>query len=397
MHILAINVGSSSLKFALFEYASAALVNVCKGSFKDIEHNLSQFTYTFKDVKGEEQVPAGSLDGCLEYLVNWLQQKGNSTCNYVVHRIVHGGPTLHLPQVIDESVLRVLESCVPMAPEHLPPSIAAIKAMQKLTAKATQIACFDTDFHWQLLQVVRTLPLPASVTGDEIRRYGFHGISYQYVYAKLAEQYSDIEKKKIVIAHLGSGSSMAAIQEGKCVDTTMGFTPTGGLVMGTRTGDLDPGILLYLLQHKNFTAEELNRVVNDESGLKGISCLSSDMKTLVEQEDVNAGAKLAVEVFCYQATKHLGALIAAMGGIDMLVFTGGIGASSPVIRARICRGMRYAGIVLNEQLNEQNVALISATEGKAVVHAIQTNEEWQMAANAMELITKNYDDGLPEQ
>jgi acetate kinase len=388
MHILAINVGSSSLKFALFEYGSAALVNVCKGSFKDIEHNVSQFTYTFKDVKREEQVRAGGVGGRLEYLINWLQQKGTTICEYVVHRIVHGGSTLHLPQVIDESVLRVLENCVPMAPEHLPPSIAAIKAMQRLAANAIQIACFDTDFHWQLPQAARTLPLPASISGGEIRRYGFHGISYQYVYAKLAKQYSDIEDKKIVIAHLGSGSSMAAIQEGKCVDTTMSFTPTGGLVMGTRTGDLDPGILLYLLQHKNFTAEELNRVVNDESGLKGISGLSSDMKTLLEQEDANAAAKLAVEVFCYQATKHLGALIAAMGGIDILVFTGGIGASSPVIRARICQGMRYAGVVLNEQLNEQNAALISATEGKAVAHTIQTNEEWQMAANAMELITK---------
>lgn len=397
MHILAINVGSSSLKFALFEYSGAALLNVCRGSFTGIYHNTSQFSYTFKGIKGEEDVVVTGLDGCLQYLVNWLRQNNAPICNYVAHRIVHGGTTLHKPQIVDNGVIRVLESCVPMAPEHLPHSIAAIKAMQQLTAKAIQIACFDTDFHWYLPQVAKTLPLPISITGSEIRRYGFHGLSFEYVYAKLAEQYRDIEEKMVVIAHLGNGSSMAAVKAGKCVDTTMGFTPTGGLVMGSRTGDLDPGILLYLLQHKSFTAEKLNRVVNDESGLKGISGLSSDMKTLLEQEDANADAKLAIEVFCYQAAKHLGALVAAMGGIDILVFTGGMGTRAPEIRSRICESMRYAGIEFDHNLNECSSALISTAKSNVAVHVIETNEEEQMAKHALKLITENPDYGLPEQ
>lgn len=396
MHILAINVGSSSLKFALFEYSGAALLNVCRGSFTGIYHTTSKFIYTFKGAKGEEHVVVSGLEGCLQYLINWLGQNNAPICNYVVHRIVHGGPTLHKPQIIDNGVLRVLDGCVPMAPEHLPHSIAAIKAMQQLTDKAIQIACFDTDFHWHLPQVAKTLPLPISITGSEVRRYGFHGLSYEYVYAKLGEQYSDIEEKMVVIAHLGSGSSMAAVKAGKCIDTTMGFTPTGGLVMGTRTGDLDPGILLYLLQHKKFTAEELNSIVNDESGLKGISGLSSDMKTLLEQEDVNAGAKLAIEVFCYQATKHLGGLIAAMGGIDILIFTGGMGTREPEIRNRICESMLYAGIKLDHNLNECSSALISTAKGNVAVHVIETNEEEQMAKHALKLITENPDYGLPE-
>jgi len=327
MAILTINHGSSSVKAALFS-EEKRLFSV-----------------------DEEKRP-------LEELVKELPDE---KIEAVGHRIVHGGEKHFNPTLITEEVFADLKRAASFDPLHLPPQLEGIETMRKLFPDVPQIACFDTAFHKTLPEAAKTFALPYRFRKEGIYRYGFHGLSYEYIMQTLGEP-----KERLIIAHLGSGASMAAVQGGKCCDTTMGFTSASGLVMATRLGDADPGLLLYLEREKGITAEELGKMVNRESGLKGISGLTGDMKALLESEEPQA--ELAVEIFCYQAKKFIGALAAAMGGVETLVFTGGIGENSHPVREKICCGLEFLGI--------------------EDIHIIRTDEELMIARHTGNLIKK---------
>jgi len=306
--ILALNCGSSSLKYALFEGER----RVSAGAVEGI------------GVPGGHATHADAVHAALAALPE---------PQAVGHRLVHGGPDLMAPVRIDDAVLARLRAAVPFAPLHLPAAIGAIEAVGQRLPGITQVACFDTAFHRTLPEVARRFPLPARIDALGVRRYGFHGLSYESAVAALRLP------PRTVIAHLGNGASMCAVREGVCIDTTMGLTPAGGFMMGTRSGDVDPGVIVFLLER--MSREEIARLVDRESGLLGVSGITSDMKTLLASPD--ARAHLAVEMFCYQARKTVGALAAALGGLDALVFTGGIGEHAAPVRERICEGLRHLG------------------------------------------------------
>lgn len=383
MNILVLNTGSSSIKFAMFENGTSLNAGI-RGSISHIGQAQS-FLKLQRGNKPEEkkETQAANHTEALQLIANWLKGEGMEI-HAIGHRLVHGGPHHYLPTLITPQLISDIQQYIAFAPEHLPNALAAITAMQQHYPDTKQIACFDTAFHWHMPAVAQSLPLPTNITEQGIRKYGFHGLSYEYIYAELQKTYPDIRQKKIVIAHLGNGASMVAIKDGKSIDTTMGFTPAGGLVMSSRIGDIDPGVLIYLLQHYKYTAEQLNELLNHQSGLKGISGISGDMQTLQQSDSIKA--QLAIDVFCYQAQKHLGALIAALGGIDVLVFTGGIGEVAAGIRSHICTNMQYAGIELNDILNKENKQIISSVGSKATVHVIATDEEYTIAQHVAQLI-----------
>ena len=381
--ILIINVGSSSIKFAVFN-AERASNAVLRGSFKNKANNTA-FSIYQADKETSESLTINSTKECIDYLVKWFESNSELSIKAVGHRLVHGGNNYHLPTILTNEIIEQLKCSVPFSPEHLPNAIAAIESMREHYSHLPHIACFDTAFHWAMPEVAQKLPLPKEITAGGVRKYGFHGLSYEYIYASLETKYSDIQQKKIVIAHLGSGASMVAVKDGKSIDTTMGFTPAGGLIMSSRTGDIDPGVLIYLLQHHNYTAPKLNELLNHQSGLKGISGLSGDMQELMKQGN-DTNAQLAINMFCYQAKKHLGALMATLGGIDVLVFTGGIGEKASAIRSSICTDMEYAGLQINEVLNKENAYTISSELSKAMVHVIPTDEEYAIAQHIIDLI-----------
>jgi acetate kinase len=306
--ILALNCGSSSLKYAAFEgerrSAGAAVGGI--------------------GVEGGHATHAEAVHAALD---------GLRPPDAVGHRFVHGGPKLLEPVRIDDAVLELLREAVPFAPLHLPPALSAVEAVARRYPHVLQVACFDTSFHRSLPEVARRFPLPASVDALGVRRYGFHGLSYEWTTSELSLP------GRVVIAHLGNGASMCAVKDGVSVDTTMGLTPAGGFMMGTRSGDLDPGVVVFLLE--TMSREQIGRLVDHESGLLGVSGTTSDMKTLLASEDPRA--RLAVEMFCYQARKSVGALAAVLGGLDALVFTGGIGEHAAEIRDRICGGLAHLG------------------------------------------------------
>lgn len=384
MNILVLNTGSSSIKFAVFENGMAFNASI-RGSISHIGQMQAGFKVK-RGTKAEEKkdVKAANHQNTLQLIITWLKEEGIEI-NAIGHRLVHGGKEHHLPVVITTQLVEELKQYIPFAPEHLPNALAAIEDMREHYPGLPQVACFDTAFHWQMPQIAQTLPLPIHITKHGIRKYGFHGLSYEYIYGELQKHYSDIQQKKIVIAHLGSGASMVAIKYGKSIDTTMGFTPAGGLIMSSRTGDIDPGVLIYLLEHYKYSTTQLNELLNNQSGLKGISGISGDMQVLEEYAN-DTNAQLATNMFCYQAKKHLGALIAALGGIDVLVFTGGIGQASSATRTAICTDMQYAGIVIDEALNQKNKHTISSADSKAVVHVMPTDEEYMIAQHVIKLI-----------
>lgn len=385
MHfVLSVNVGSSGIKFALFKPQGHHTRETVRGSFKNIGQGSGMFTHVQNGVKSEEELSFKNHTDAILHLTGWIKKSFAAPVYCIAHRLVHGGDHYYQPKFITTGLLEGLKECIPLAPDHLPNALVAIETLALLFPDVPQVACFDTAFHHQLPVVAKTLPLSSNLNRPQLHRYGFHGISYEFITGQLKEVYPDFAHKKIVIAHLGNGASMAAIKNGHSVDTTMGFTPTGGLLMGSRSGDIDPGVLLYLLQ-QGYTQPQLNDLLNHQSGLKGISGLSSDMQVLLDNQN-NPAAKLAVDMFCYQAKKHLGALIAALGGIDVLVFTGGIGEAAAPIRSAICTGMEFAGIIANEQQNQSNSHLISAAGSPVAVHIIKTDEEKQLAQHALNLL-----------
>jgi len=279
-------------------------------------------------------------------------------------------------------VLEALRALTPYAPLHIPGAIKAIEAVAANFPEVAQVACFDTAFHSQMPQVARRFALPQTLWDDGIRRYGFHGISYEYITERIGDQANG----RVIVAHLGNGASMAAIRGGKSIDTTMGFTPTGGFMMGTRCGDIDPGVLLHLLSQRGYDAHSLDELVNHKSGLFGVSGVSADMKTLEAERGTNPDCAVAIEMFCYQVGKEIGALSAALGGLDLLVFTGGIGEHSSLVRFEVCRALGHLGIEIEQALNDSHADTISGAGSRCIVRVIPTDEDLMIARHTNRLV-----------
>ncbi|MEJ2671334.1 MAG: acetate/propionate family kinase, partial [Deltaproteobacteria bacterium] len=360
--ILTVNSGSSSIKFSLYRLGAAEellLVGMLDRIGVEGGHFRAQDQAGKTLVKREIKLP--DHEAALQVLFKWLQDEQVSTDLAAVgHRLVHGGRGHRKTQKITPQTLGDIKKLIPLAPDHLPQEIRAIEVVSKLFPELVQVACFDTAFHRQMPKVAQDYPLPESFTREEVIRYGFHGLSYEYLLMELArEAGAAAAQGRVIMAHLGNGASMAALHGGQSLDTTMGMTPTGGLVMSTRSGDLDPGVILYLLRERGMSVSAVNQLLNKEAGLLGVSGFSSDMQDLLDREPTEAGAAAAVELFCYTARKFLGAFSAVLGGLDTLVFTGGIGENASAIRARICHNLGFLGVALDDQQNADNAPIIS--------------------------------------
>ncbi|HJZ49107.1 MAG TPA: acetate/propionate family kinase, partial [Roseiflexaceae bacterium] len=326
-------------------------------------------------------------DAALHAFFAWLQDHSSGTAfDAVGHRVVHGGDRYQEPQRISDDLIATLQQLVPLDPDHLPQALAAIQASRQAYPSIPQVACFDTTFHRHMPSVAQHYALPYELWDQGVRRYGFHGLSYEFIMDALRSADPAAADGRVIIAHLGNGASMAAVQRGIGVDTTMGLTPTGGLVMGTRSGDLDPGVLLYLLQAQRMSPAEVNTLVNQRAGLLGISGSTADMRDLLNQESRDPRAAEAIALFCYQARKFLGALAAVLGGLDTLIFTGGIGEHAAPIRARICAGMDFLGIQLDERRNAAHAPIISRDGSAAIVRVMPTNEDLMIARHTDRLL-----------
>jgi len=386
--ILVINAGSSSIKFSVFETAAGR--SFTAGVHGQVEGigTSSRLQITDAQDRGvaDQAVAGKDHQAAIAAIHDWFTDHVGSETGFdgIGHRIVHGGTAYSEPVVIDEQVMSRLEELVPIAPLHLPHHIAAIRAFAAVAPRVPQVACFDTAFHRDQPPLAREFALPRELSAMGIRRYGFHGLSYEYIVSKLPEVAPACANGKIVVAHLGNGASMCAIKEGRSVATTMGFTPVDGLPMGTRTGALDPGVILYLLQHEGMDAKTIEHLIYERSGLLGVSGLSSDMRTLLAS---NApAAREAVELFVYRIDRELGSLVAALEGLDALVFTGGIGENAAEIRAQVCRHAGWIGIALDEEANARGGPLISRTGSAVSVWVVPTNENLMIARHTRRLI-----------
>jgi acetate kinase len=331
-------------------------------------------------------VAAGDHNAALETMFAWLGEHGFlAQLAAVGHRLVHGGSKYRDPQRATPEFLAEIRKLIPLDPDHLPAAIEGIEFIAGKFPDLPQVACFDTAFHRTLPTVARMYALPRRFYDQGIVRYGFHGLSYEYVMLELRALDAQLAAGRVIIAHLGSGASMVAVKAGKSVDTSMGFTPLEGLVMATRSGDVDPGAVLYLLDHtaKKMSAKEMDALLNKQSGLSGVSETSGDMRVLLDAMCRDSRAAEAVDLFCYRAKKYIGAYAAVLGGLDVLVFTGGIGEHAPAVRARICDGLDFLGIRLDASRNEADAALISSPESRAKVRVIKTNEDLMIARHVL--------------
>jgi acetate kinase len=379
--ILTINGGSSSIKFALYQIGQP-VVRLAHGQIERIGLKDSKLTYDNEKDKqrGSLNVVATDHKSAAIFLIDWLErQEGFSPFRAVGHRVVHGmnhtGPELVTHQLLDE-----LHRIAPYDPDHMPNEIELIETFSKRHPELPQVACFDTAFHSTMPRVAKLLSIPRRFDAAGIQRYGFHGLSYAYLIEELARVAgAKAAQGQVILAHLGSGASLAAVHEGKSIDTTMGFTPAGGLPMGTRPGDLDPGVGWYLMRSENLTPKQFNNLINHECGLLGISETSSDMRDLLISQANDNRAADAVALFCYQVRKWIGSFAAALGGLETLVFSGGIGENAPEVRARICDGLGFLGIGLDEKRNSMNEEVISLASGQVSVRVIRTDEELTIA------------------
>jgi acetate kinase len=381
--VLTLNAGSSSLKYALF-----AVDDDCTALDRgNLDHTAGDHTALLDDVQTRLKEKLGAH--------SWADLAA------VSHRVVHGGPRYFEPTLATAEVVSELQKLSYLDPEHLPAEIKLIDAAQTHFHGLPQIACFDTAFHRELPRVAQLLPLPRRYFDEGVRRYGFHGLSCQYLMQELAHREDPAARHgRVILAHLGSGASLTAVLDGRSFDTSMGFTPTAGLVMGTRSGDLDPGLVAYLARTEGgasggrdealqLDAARFERMINHESGLLGVSGLSGDLRQLTAAAPTNPAAADAVELFCYQARKFIGAYAAALGGLDTLVFAGGIGEHMPAMRERICAGLGFLGITLDSSANAANAALISAPAGQVAVRVIPTDEEIVLARSAMPFLARS--------
>ncbi len=393
-HILTINSGSSSIKFSLYRLGEAESL-ILKGVLAGI--GVERGFLQAEDQQGQQLTAQKSdlpdHDAGWKTLFDWLRSHQiGKDLHAVGHRLVHGG-TVHVkPQLVSSALIEDLNRLMPLAPDHLPHEIKGIEAVRRNFAGLPQVVCFDTAFHRRMPEEAQRYALPESFFHAGLQRYGFHGLSYEYLVQELEREAGLQEAAgKLIIAHLGNGASMAAIEDGRSLDTTMGLTPAGGLVMSTRSGDLDPGVMLYLLRQKGMTPEEVDNLINHQAGLRGISGISEDMRDLLAREDTAAGAALAVRLFCYQARKFIGAMTTVLGGLDSFIFTGGIGENSAAIRARICANLEFLGIDLDLDLNNENAAVISKQNSPVTVRVMKTNEELMIARHTRNLIIEKID------
>ncbi len=389
--ILTINTGSSSLKAALFQFGAQEKL-LFSATAERIGRPGSQLRVAGGrgEVLLEQQDELRSHEAALETLLSWLQEHGPKRPYAAAgHRIVHGGSRFTEPQRMSNVMLDAIEKLVPVDPDHLPQALAAVRALQRLRPELLQVACFDTAFHRQMPRVAQLYALPRSLLDEGLIRYGFHGISYEFIMQKLRTEVAAAEANgRVIVAHLGSGASIAAISAGVSVDTTMGFTPTGGIVMGTRSGDLDPGVLLYLLQARGMTPAALSELVNKRAGLLGVSGVSADMRDLLACEDSDAHAAEAIELFCYSAAKAIASLCVAMDGVNTLIFTAGVGEHAAPVRQRICDRLGFLGIRLDIDQNNAHAAIISAAESRVTVRVMHTDEELMIARHTRRLLAE---------
>jgi acetate kinase len=340
-------------------------------------------------VKGENQadnfsrlVSASDHTSAVGVLMDWIEERGGSDALTAVgHRVVHGGPKYSEPQRINAEMVEELHRLSPFDPEHLPEEILLTEAFHRRFPDLPQVACFDTGFHHDLPRVAQLLPIPRRYEAQGVRRYGFHGLSYAFLIGELARLAgTEAAQGRVILAHLGNGASLAAVRDGKSVDTSMSFTPTAGVPMSTRSGDLDPGLIWYLARTEKMSAKQFNEMVNFQSGLLGVSETSSDMRDLLDCETRDVRAAEAIALFCYQVKKWIGAFAATLGGLDTLVFAGGIGENAPTVRTRICDGLGFLGIELDQKRNVANAGVISSETSRIPVRVIRTDEEWVIAS-----------------
>ncbi len=388
MSVLAINGGSSSIKFALYQ-TGEPLERKLYGKVDRI--GLPDTNLTFTDPTGNQprslSVAASDHKTAANSLIDWLElQNGFASVKAVGHRVVHGMKHTE-PETVTQELLDELHRIRPCDPDHLPREIELIEALRQRHPKLPQVACFDTAFHRTMPRVAKLLPLPRRFDAKGVQRYGFHGLSYAYLMEELGRVAgAKAANARVILAHLGNGASLAAVHEGKSIDTSMGFTPTAGVPMSTRSGDLDPGLVAFLARSEKMTASQFDQMVNHESGLLGISETSSDMRDLLARETEDVRAAEAVALFCYQTKKWIGAYAAALGGLDTLVFAGGIGENAPPVRARICEGLGFLGIELDESRNTAHSNVISTDASRATVRVIRTDEELMIARSVCRVL-----------
>ena len=387
--ILTINGGSSSIKFALFE-ASEVPQRILGGAIERIGQPQATLETKGPDPADHASRPVNAPDhaAAVEVLMDEIQQRlGGDVMAAVGHRVVQGGPKYGAPRLITDALIEDVRRLFSFDPEHLPEEILLIEAVRRRFPALPQVACFDTAFHHDLPRVAQLLAIPRRYEKHGVRRYGFHGLSYEFLMDELANQAgAQAAQGRIILAHLGNGASLAAVHHGKSVDTSMGFTPSSGVPMGSRCGDIDPGLVGYLAQAEKMSAQQFNAMATSQSGLLGISETSADMRDLLACESQDVRAAEAVALFCYQVRKWIGAFAAALGGLDTLVFAGGIGESAPLVRQRICDGLGFLGIELNPQRNASHAPLISTDAGRVQVRVIHTDEEIVIAKSTARVL-----------
>lgn len=389
--LVALNGGSSSIKFAIFEF-TPQLIPVLTGKIDDIGSNKVSF-HTFTEHKTKnisKMIGEADYNAAVNILMNWLREfTKDKQIIAVGHRIVFGGDSYSNPQQITNEMLKELRHFTPIDPSHLPVQILLVEAMTEMFPHQPQIACFDTFFHKDMPTMAKLLPVPRRYFDQGIRRYGFHGLSCEYLMSALTTLDGNyVAHGHVILAHLGSGASVTAVHHGKSVDTSMSLTPCSGLPMATRSGDVDPGLLFYLAQMEGMNPTNINDMMNNESGLKGISEISGNIKNLLKLETANKFAADAVNFFCYQIKKTICSMAGAMGGVNTLVFSGGIGENIPEVRARICEKLGFVGVHLDAEKNASNDPIISTPTSAVLVRVIHTNEELVIAQHVYDALNE---------
>jgi len=394
--ILTINGGSSSIKFALYQGGEP----LKRGLYGKVDRiGLSGTNLTFSDPAKDQQesrkLAASDHKSAASLLIDWLEEQNHLESVLAVgHRVVHGMHHVE-PELVTKELLDDLRIISPCDPDHLPSEIELIETFRQRHPKLPQVACFDTAFHCTMPRVAKLLPIPRRYDAKGVQRYGFHGLSYAYLMEELARLGDPAATTgRVILAHLGNGASMAAVRDGKSIDTSMSFTPTSGLVMSTRAGDLDPSLAPYLARTEQMTTQQFHKMVNHDSGLLGVSEISSDMRDLLAQEGHDIRAAEAVALFCYQAKKWIGCFAAALGGLDTFVFAGGIGENAPLVRARICDGLGFLGIEIEEKRNAASESAISTDASRATVRVIRTDEDLMIARSVRCILETGATKGL---
>ena len=379
--ILTLNGGSSSIKFGIYRNDRPPIL-IVSGKIERI--GLNDTILSYNDIKinskNTQPVKAANMKEAMSVLMDWFEEKIEyENLIAIGHRFVHGMKYIDA-QIITDSLLDELQKIIPYDPDHLLGEIELVKAFRKKFPDMPQVVCFDTSFHRTLPRLATLLPIPRRFDDQGIRKYGFHGLSYCYLMSELLRLGVQAAiNGRVILAHLGSGASLAAVLGGRSIDTSMGFTPVGGFMMGTRPGDLDPGLASIIMKKESLTADQFNDLMNHRCGLLGISETSSDMHDLLEIENSDIRAREAVNLFCFQVKKWIGSFAVVLEGLDVLVFSGGIGENAPAIRSRICGGLEFIGVDLDENLNEKNNTIISSRKSKVTVYVIPTDEEFMIA------------------